>query len=129
MRTVHICNFAMQFEEEDYRVFLVNTYVEMAQHIICEVYIMYTLPYNIIETKTSKQAYLRGYTYPRYAWIVYAWYPEKWWTLESDVPLNCTGDQVARFLERALATQVYAVTSDVYAMTDTGLVYNHTNNH
>ena len=78
--------------------------------------------HNIILSIFDFQAYKRGYTYPRYAWIMHAWYDVNWWTLPSDVPLNCTYSQLAGFLEQALATQISAVTSNASAMTDTGLV-------
>ena len=32
--TIYVC---VQFEDEDYRVFFVNTYSNVAQHVICEV--------------------------------------------------------------------------------------------
>ena len=35
--TVALLVSILQFEEEDYRVFLVNSYADMAQHVVCEV--------------------------------------------------------------------------------------------
>ncbi|XP_064383155.1 gamma-aminobutyric acid type B receptor subunit 2-like [Halichondria panicea] len=91
------------FEDDDYRVFFISAYSQYAQHIIC-------------------QAYKRGYTYPRYAWILYAWYADEWWT--QDAGTGCTSSQLAEFLEKVIAIQVFSVPADENAMTDTGLTAN-----
>lgn len=69
------------------------------------------------------QAYRRGYTYPRYVWLLYAWYAERWWTEEiNPQTANCTDNQLAGFLERGIAMQIYPIAFDGNATTDTGLV-------
>ena len=48
----------------------------------------------------------------RYAWILYGWYSEEWWRSSDDV--NCSEDELAAVLERALVVQQYPIadTSD-----------------
>ena len=45
------------------------------------------------------QAQQHNYTYPRYAWIVYGWYPDNWWV--SSEPDECSSDDLKIFLDRA----------------------------
>ena len=51
--------------------------------------------------------------YPNFAWILYGWYSEEWWKTP-DAAVNCSADQLAAVLERALVIQQYpiAATSD-----------------
>lgn len=66
---------------------------------------------------------MRGFTYPRYVWLSYGWYQDKWWTSEINPRMaNCTDSQLAGFLERGLALQILPMAQDLDAMTDTGLV-------
>ena len=44
--------------------------------------------------------------YPAYAWILYGWYSENWWQSVSDV--NCTEDEIAAVLQRALIIQQHS---------------------
>ena len=49
------------------------------------------------------QAYLRGYKHPKYVWLTYGWYQDRWWTEEvNPEPTNCTDHQLAEVLHRSL---------------------------
>ena len=50
------------------------------------------------------QAHRNNYTYPRYAWILYGWYPNYWWV--SNELSACKANDLKHFLERALAVDV-----------------------
>ena len=69
------------------------------------------------------QAARRNLVYPNYAWIVYAWYPEKWWTEGDDLD-GCTNDFLEDFLirARALLLNIVAEPDDFDAITDGGFV-------
>ena len=49
------------------------------------------------------QAAKRNMVYPHYGWILYAWYPDKWWTEEiAGEPLDeCTDKELEEFLWQA----------------------------
>ena len=47
---------------------------------------------------------MNGYVYPRYAWILYGWYPNYWW--ETNEPSKCQANDMKNFLERALIIDV-----------------------
>ncbi len=69
------------------------------------------------------QAYLRGYTYPKYVWLTYGWYQDRWWTEEvNPEPTNCTDDQLAEALHRSIALQLLPNLNKLNSTTDTGLV-------
>ena len=71
----------------------------------------------------SSQAYMKGFTYPRYAWITYGWYQDEWWTAAvTDNDVNCTDAELASFLDRVLAVQNIPAAENLTAPTDTGLV-------
>ncbi len=44
---------------------------------------------------------MRGFKHPRYAWITYGWYQDRWW--EGEANPECSHDQLANFLHRSLA--------------------------
>ncbi|XP_064391124.1 gamma-aminobutyric acid type B receptor subunit 2-like [Halichondria panicea] len=91
------------FEDEDYRVFFLNTYSAIGRQIICE-------------------AYLKGYTYPKYAWLTYGWYQNRWWTEEvNPEPTNCTDNQLAEALHRSSALQLLPNLNKLNSTTDTRL--------
>ena len=48
----------------------------------------------------------------RYAWILYGWYSEEWWRSSDED--NCSEEQLAAVLEKALVLQQYPIadTSD-----------------
>lgn len=85
---------------EDFRVFFINSYSGVARKIICE-------------------AAKLNLTYPRYAWLTFGWYPFGWWL--SDGTVDCTDQQLAAFMERSLALQIFPNPDDRSASTDTGL--------
>ena len=58
--------------------------------------------------------------YPDYAWILYGWYSEEWWRSTSDV--NCSGDELAIMLERALVIQQYPIADNTSTNSVGGLV-------
>ena len=64
-------------------------------------------------------------TYPRYAWITFDWYPQRWWTQndQSVDELDCPDDaQLAAFLERTISLRRHPTQEDVNATTNTGIV-------
>ena len=71
------------------------------------------------------QAAKLGLTYPRYAWLTYGWYQDRWWTEEVNPNnmVDCTDQQLATFLERALVLQISPRPDNSSAPTDTGLVW------
>lgn len=61
--------------------------------------------------------------YPRYVWITYAWYEDKWWTSEVDnEPINCDDDELAQMLRQSLSVEVLPVPDDPHAETNVGVV-------
>jgi len=49
------------------------------------------------------QAAKRNLTYPRYAWIMFGWYPDKWWTgAMARNNLSCSDEQLEVFTENEL---------------------------
>ena len=70
------------------------------------------------------QAQKRNYTYPRYVWITYHWYPKQWWTenVTSNVSVSCTEEELESFLERVLTIQRYETLEDENATTEFGRV-------
>ena len=67
------------------------------------------------------QAYLHNYTYPCYAWMMYDWYLDGWWTsaMASDDAIDCKDHELAGFLDKALTIQLPDVTNET---TDIGIV-------
>ena len=50
------------------------------------------------------QAAKEDLTYPRYAWIIYSWYAENWWTKDvagTVIDMSCSDDELTNFLEKA----------------------------
>ena len=72
--------------------------------IICLMSLYYIIAYHKFNNTRIMNA--------RYAWILYGWYSEEWWRLSNDV--NCSEDELAAVLERALVVQQYPIadTSD-----------------
>ncbi len=69
------------------------------------------------------QAYLKGLTYPKYVWLTYGWYQDRWWTEEMNPEqTNCTDHQLAEVLHRSLVLQLIPNLNDLNTTTDTGLV-------
>ena len=62
--------------------------------------------------------------YPNYAWLLYGWYSEKWWrTFNAEV--NCSDDELAGVLERALVVQQYPIADNSsYAAVDVLVSFN-----
>ncbi len=91
----------LQFEKRDYRVFFINAFSNIGRKILCEVIIE---SFNFILGKKPfyAQAYLKGLTYPKYVWLTYGWYQDRWWTEEvNPEPINCTDHQLAEVLHRS----------------------------
>ncbi len=95
------------FKQDDYRVFFINTHSSLARQILCEVRFFYRYLYDFILCETiDLQAYLRGYTHPKYVWLTYGWYQDRWWTEEvNPEPTNCTDYQLAEVLHRSLTLE------------------------
>ena len=70
------------------------------------------------------QALKRNYTYPRYAWITYYWYPREWWTtnVTANVEVDCNEKDLERFLERVISIQRYETLEGDNTTTDYGPV-------
>ena len=69
------------------------------------------------------QAHKKGFTYPRYAWIAFDWYPQRWWTravFQDDI--DCTDDELAAFLDKTITLRRHPTQEDVNATTTTGIV-------
>ena len=66
----------------------------------------------------------RSYTYPRYAFITYNWYPDRWWTddVTTTVNVSCSDDELERFLERSISLENYPMAEDHNRLTDEGRV-------
>ena len=71
------------------------------------------------------QAAKRNLTYPRYAWIMFGWYPDKWWTgAMARNNLSCSDEQLEVFIEnaRTVLIQHNPITEDVNGTTIAGIV-------
>ena len=66
---------------------------------------------------------MRGFTYPRYAWVTNGWYQSSWWT-EEVTPWSgeCSDDELAEILHRSLVLEKLPERNDSNTPTDVGLV-------
>lgn len=56
-------------------------------------------------------------------WIVFDWYPQKWWTEQvANNQVNCTDSQLEEFLERVLSLREDPAIDLEAGPTDTGIV-------
>ena len=63
--------------------------------------------------------------YPHYAWIIYSWYEERWWTEEiAKEHVDCTDEDMQLFLVRArpLLIQILPEPDDFDLPADPGMV-------
>lgn len=67
------------------------------------------------------QAIERKLTYPKYAWIMYDWYPKQWWT-KLDNASKCSSDDIVQFLDKVMTLRRYPETDDISATTEAGIV-------
>ena len=74
----------------------------------CVVYII--INKHIYTMSSSKQASKSARIYPDYAWILYGWYSEEWW---KSTNVNCTEEELASVLERALVIQQYPINDNM----------------
>ena len=66
---------------------------------------------------------MRGFTYPRYAWVTNGWYQNNWWTEEvNQEQIDCSDDELAEFLHRSLVLEMLPEHNDSNAPTDVRLV-------
>ena len=74
----------------------------------------------------SFQAAHRKLFYPHYAWLIYDWYPERWWTEEvaNETIEGCSDEMLEAFLihSRALLIHVLPEPDDIDAITAAGIV-------
>ena len=56
-------------------------------------------------SKASKLQLTKRFSY---IWILYGWYSEEWWR-SSDPAVNCSEDELATVLDRALVIQQYPI--------------------
>ena len=61
-------------------------------------------------------------TYPRYTWILYDWYPQRWWEVQDSDTLTCTNEEMKRFLERAISFRRHPFPEQGNITVDTGIV-------
>ena len=52
---------------------------------------------------------------------MYDWYPKEWWT-KIDRSIDCTADDLARFLDKVFTLRRYPEADDVSATTEAGIV-------
>lgn len=52
------------------------------------------------------QASKNNYTYPRYVWIHYDWYPKNWWKSDVSASSDCSNEELMEFLDNALTIQL-----------------------
>ena len=67
------------------------------------------------------QAIKQNLMYPKYAWIMYDWYPKQWWT-KLDSSSKCTSGEIEKFLDKVLTLRRYPETDDISATTEAGIV-------
>ena len=69
------------------------------------------------------QSQKQNFTYPKYAWIVYDWYPNRWWTFEeSNLEVNCSDIELAEFLDKVISFHWHLTPADNHTTTDAGIV-------
>ena len=77
----------------------------------------------IITCTAHMQAQRQNFTFPRYVFMAYDWFPPKWWTYgRSQIQVNCTDEELTNFIERSLSFQWRPVPDDDNVTTDTGKV-------
>ena len=67
-----------------------------------------------------EKAYRRGLRYPRYLFLLYAWYRPKWW-VDEDME-GCTSEERESVLPYALGIVQYEFSKDYDAIIDAGMV-------
>ena len=69
------------------------------------------------------QAQRQNFIYPKYGWIAYDWYPNRWWTLEeSKIEVSCSDSELAEFLDKVISFRWRPVPDDSNVTTDAGIV-------
>ena len=72
------------------------------------------------------QALNRGFVYPHYGWIMFGWYPDRWWTEEvaSEHIDHCTDEELEAFLRnsRSLVIHLFPEPDNYDLKTDAGIV-------
>ena len=72
------------------------------------------------------QAAKRNLVYPHYAWIIYAWYPERWWLEEiaGEHIDECSDEELQNFMlkSRAIEIHIFPEADDLDNPTVTGYV-------
>lgn len=70
------------------------------------------------------QAAKRGLRYPKYTWIIYDWYPERWWESRDTDTLKCSNEEMKTVLERAISFRRHPLPKQDNSTTDAGIVSN-----
>ena len=70
---------------------------------------------------SNAQAYRLNMTYPRYMFLTYGWYEERWFAEEMQGD-NCTSAQRESVLQHTLAVRQDKFLTNLSAITDTGIV-------
>ena len=108
---------------QDFRIFFLNTFSGLARKIICYVCYINDPLSEWSNLSITIQAHNQNYTFPRYVFMNYDWYPPEWWTYErSQIQVNCKDEDLTKFIERSLSVQFRPVSDDDNATTDTGKV-------
>ena len=70
------------------------------------------------------QAYKQNIFYPRYQFLFYGWYSDRWWIASEKENISCTQEQLERVIGPALAPLQDEFISNCSRNTDTGIVSN-----
>ena len=68
------------------------------------------------------QAYKQNIFYPRYLFLLYGWYTDRWWIAGEEENISCTPEQLKRVIGPALAPLHDEFISNCSQKTDTGIV-------
>ena len=65
----------------------------------------------------------RGFTYPKYVWIMRDDFVDYWWTNAVDKSVvNCSDDELELFLDKALSFRLFPLLENDTVITDAGIV-------
>ena len=69
------------------------------------------------------QAFQKGFTYPKYVWIMRDSFIDNWWTAAVDKgDVNCTDEELGMFLDKAISFRGYPLPENYTSITDAGIV-------
>ena len=68
------------------------------------------------------QAAKDGLRYPKYTWIIYDWFPDRWWESKPTDTVICTDEEMKTVLERAILFRRHPLPQQGNITTDAGIV-------